>query len=147
MHATYRPRRQSPRWLDGDCPRGVLAIYDNGGVSKRNGSVDRYTVFYADTATDHRGGVWVSYRGMSESPSSPQGYGIGDEMRAHEVAAYRYRVRHQAARWSDLPAEVQHVVRRDLSPELAAVDPVTRDPYAYPEGYDAITDDYGRPIV
>lgn len=112
---TYTPRRQSARWLDGDCPRGVLAIYDNGGVSKRNGSVDRYTVFYAETDTDHRGDAWVSYRGMSESPSSPQGFGIMDSMRAHEVAAYRYRVRHQAARWTDLPEAVRAVVRRDLS--------------------------------
>jgi hypothetical protein len=115
MHATYRPRRQSSRWLDGDCPRGVLAIYDNGGVSKRNGSFDRYTVFYAETATDRHGHVWVSFRGMSESPCSPQGFGIGGDMPAHEVAAYRYRVRHQAARWSDLTAEVQGVVRRDLA--------------------------------
>jgi hypothetical protein len=114
MHATYRPRRQSSRWLDGDCPRGVLAIYDNGGVSKRNGSVDRYTVFYAETARDHRGDVHVSYRAMDESPSSPQGFGIGGDMPAHEVAAYRYRVRHQAARWTDLPEAVRAVVRRDL---------------------------------
>lgn len=110
----YQPRRQSSRWLDGDCPRGVLAIYDNGGTSKRNGSFDRYTVFYAATDTDQRGDVWIFYRGMSEDPFHPQGYGIGDTMRARDVAEYRYRVKHQACRWTDLPEAVQKCVRRDL---------------------------------
>lgn len=107
---TYTPRRQSSRWLDGDCPRGVLAIYDNGGTSKRNGSFDRYTVFYAATDTDHRGETWVTLQAFSEDSS----YGH-DQMRAHDVAAYRYRVRHQACRWTDLPDKVQRVVRRDLA--------------------------------
>jgi hypothetical protein len=109
---TYQPRRQSSRWLDGDCPRGVLAIYDNGGTSKRNGSVDRYTVFYADTDTDHRGDVWVSYLGTSEDPGS---FGGHQQMRAHEVAAYRYRVKHQACRWTDLPEAVRKCVRRNVT--------------------------------
>jgi len=112
MTRTYSPRRQSSRWLDGDCPRGVLAIYDNGGVSKRNGTVDRYTVFYAETDTDHRGDVWLSYLGTSEDPGK---FGGHDQMRAHQVAAYRYRVRHQAARWTDLPEAVRRVVKRDLA--------------------------------
>lgn len=107
---TYTPRRQSARWLDGDCPRGVLAIYDSGGVSKRNGSVDRYTVFYTETDTDHRGDVWVAYLAALEGGSY-----YHDGMRAHDVAAYRYRVRHQATRWTDLPEAVRDVVRRDLA--------------------------------
>lgn len=111
----YSPRRQSSRWLNGDCPRGVLAIYDNGGTGKRNGSLDRYTVFYAETSRDQYGDVWVIYRGMSEDPCHPQGFGIMDSMPAHQVAAYRYRVRHQAARWTDLPEAVRDVVRRDLA--------------------------------
>lgn len=108
----YSPRRQSARWLNGDCPRGVLAIYDNGGMSKRNGSVDRYTVFYAETDTDHRGDVWVSCLCTSEDPGS---FGGHDTMRAHQVAAYRYRVRGQAARWTDLPDAVKRTVRADLA--------------------------------
>ena len=107
----YSPRRQSARWLDGDCPRGVLAIYDNGA----DHAFDRWDVFYAETETDHRGDVWIAYRGMSEDPCHPQGFGIGDAMRAHDVAAYRYRVRHQATRWTDLPEAVRAVVRRDLA--------------------------------
>ena len=108
---TYTPRRQSARWLDGDCPRGVLAIYDNGGLSKRNGSFDRYTVFYAEVTRDDRD-VWVDALFTSENPGH---FGGHDQMRAHDVAAYRYRVRHQAARWTDLPEAVRDVVRRDLS--------------------------------
>ena len=109
---TYTPRRQSKRWLDGDCPKGVLAIYDNGGMrNRRSGSEDRYTVFYAQTDTDRRGDVWIDVLFMSEYG----GFGGHDQMRAHEVAAYRYRWRHQACRWTDLPEAVRAVVRRDLA--------------------------------
>lgn len=38
----YTPRRQSSRWLDGDCPPHVLAIYDHPAFA------DRFTVFYRD---------------------------------------------------------------------------------------------------
>jgi hypothetical protein len=109
----YRPRRASSRWLDGDCPKGVLAIYDNGGMDKRNGSGDRYTVFYAEPIPGPNG-WWIGYRGMSERPSAPYGIGIYGELEAHKVAAYRYRSSHQACKWTSLPAEVQDVVRRDL---------------------------------
>lgn len=110
----YRPRRASSRWLDGDCPKGVLAIFDNGGMDKRNGSADRYTVFYA-APIPGPDGWWIGYRGMSEHPTRPYGFGCYGEMRAHEVAAYRYRANRESCRWSDLPAEVQDVVRRDLA--------------------------------
>lgn len=115
MTTTYRPRRASSRWLDGDCPRGVLAIFDNGGVDKRNGSVDRYTVFYAEPIEGYGpGDWWIGYRGMSAHPTHPQGVGVYGEMRAHEVAAYRYRASRQACTWTSLPQEVRDVVRRDL---------------------------------
>ncbi len=115
MPTTYRPRRQSSRWLDGDCPPGVLAIYDNGGTARRGGSFDRFTVFYVPTAEDYddRGYPTIHFRGMSERPSGPQGFGISDDMPWHQARAYRCRVSHHAARWSDLPAEVQAVARAD----------------------------------
>lgn len=112
----YKPRRQSKRWLDTDCPRGVLAIYDNGGLEKRNGSLDRYTVFYVDVSVGPNGEPWIGYRGMSENPSSPQGFGIYGEMRAYQVAEYRERVRRQACKWSSLPEAVKRVVRKDCAP-------------------------------
>lgn len=122
MTDTYRPRRQSTRWLDADCPSGVLAIYDNGGVTRRNGSFDRFTVFYVPTEQDRqREGrdLHIFYRGMSEAPSSPQGFGVSDDMPWWQARAYRTRVSHHAATWSSLPAAVQEVVRRDCA-EIAS---------------------------
>lgn len=109
---SYTPRRQNKRWLDGDCPDGVLAIYDNGGKTW-----DRYTVFYVPSkeereARPHRG-MWIGYRGMSEHPFSPNGFGVYSEMEAYLVADYRYRVSHQACKWSDLPKDVKRSVRQD----------------------------------
>lgn len=107
----YRPRRQSARWLDGDCPAGVLAIYDAGPSFG-----DRYTVFYVPPEPlEDRGGP-VEYLGASAHPFDPQGVGQHGELPAYIVAEYRYRVAHQAARWSDLPPDVQRIVRRDLTP-------------------------------
>jgi len=104
----YTPRTQSKKFLDGDCPSGVLAIYDNGGTS-----FDRYTVFYKPSEPVDYGYGWISYRGMSESPASAQGFGIYGEMKAYEAAAYRNRVYRESAKWSSLPDAVKDCVRRD----------------------------------
>lgn len=110
MNRKYSPRRQSRRWLDSDCPSGVLAIYDNKGKS-----ADRYTVFYAEPISgDTFADIWIGYRAMSENPFDPQGVGLYCEMRAYQAADYRYRVKHQACRWSDLPERVKECVRQDL---------------------------------
>lgn len=104
----YTPRRQSKKFLDGDCPPEVLAIYDNGGKT-----FDRYTVFYRQVIPGPRGEPWLSYRGMSEHPFSPQGFGVSAEIQAHEARAYRARVYRESAKWSSLPADVQRAVRQD----------------------------------
>lgn len=109
---TYKPRTQSKKFRDGDCPDGVLAIYDNGGTS-----FDRYTVFYKPTEAITRGDE-IDYRGMSESPASAQGFGIYDSMPAYQAAQYRSRVYRHSARWSELPEAVKDCVRRDCE-ELA----------------------------
>lgn len=109
----YKPRRASKRWLDGDCPSGVLAIFDTGPAD-----LDRYTVFYVKpVATDERGVVWLGYRGASENPSSAYGFGLYGEMEAHKVADFRYRCNHRSARWTDLPTKVQDLIRHDLEEE------------------------------
>lgn len=106
---TYRPRTQSKKFLDGDCPSGVLAIYDNGGKS-----FDRYTVFYKEPiAGTEFHDMWIGYRGMSEFPASAQGFGIYGELEAYKVAQYRASVYRESAKWSSLPADVQAVVRAD----------------------------------
>lgn len=109
---SYKPRRQSARWLDGDCPKGVLAIYDDPR------SADRFTIFYVPD--NPRGlGDWIDYRAASVDPFAPHGIGIYGQMRAYEVAQYRYAVRHRAAKWSSLPDDVQRLVHRDLTPDPA----------------------------
>lgn len=110
---TYKPRRQSKRWLDADCPKGVLAIYDHPKFA------DRYTVFYAEPLVTH-GETWIQYRAMSENPFHPQGVGLYCEMKAYQAAAYRYTARHKACKWSSLPEAVKRCVRQDLTEELAA---------------------------
>ncbi len=113
---TYRPRTQSKKFLDGDCPSGVLAIYDNGGATH-----DRYTVFYKPSEPVDYAYGWIGYRGMSESPASAQGFGIYGEMKAFEVARYRSSIYRESAKWSDLPEEVKRCVRNDCSDlEVAA---------------------------
>jgi hypothetical protein len=104
----YRPRTQSKKFLDGDCPAGVLAIYDSGPKD-----FDRYTVFYKPSEPITYAEGWIDYRGMSDEPSSPQGFGISGQMRAHQAADYRRRVYHHSAKWSELPEAVKAVVRRD----------------------------------
>lgn len=102
----YKPRRCSKRWLDGDCPDGVLAIIDSGPED-----LDRYTIFYAEAYghDDHRG-PYLTYLGTS----ADLGFSGHGEMTAHQVASFRYRMKHRYARWSDLPEVVKAVVRRDL---------------------------------
>jgi len=107
---SYRPRTQSKKFLDGDCPDGVLAIYDNGGKTW-----DRYTVFYKPTEPVDYAYGWIGYRGMSEDPYAPNGFGIYAEMKAHEVAAYRNRVYRDSAKWSSLPEQVKKSVRQDCA--------------------------------
>jgi hypothetical protein len=103
MHS-YTPRRASKRWLDADCPTEVLAIFDNRGQS-----ADRYTVFFKTVYETH-GQRYMFYLGMSGAPFHPQGVGMSGELQPHQVAAYRYRNKHRAAKWSALPADVQKCV-------------------------------------
>lgn len=109
---SYRPRTQSKKFLDGDCPSGVLAIYDNGGKT-----LDRYTVYYKPDAdaTPYDGVMWIDYLAASEDPTSSTGFGIHGQDPAHQVAAYRSRVYRESAKWSELPEAVKAVVRSDLA--------------------------------
>lgn len=107
----YKPRRASAKWLDGDCPAGVMAIFDH----KKFG--DRYTVFYMPTDATTYAQTSVEYRGMSENPTSPLGMGQWGEMSAHDCAMYRHSQNHKRCKWSDLPDAVKALVRADLAPE------------------------------
>jgi hypothetical protein len=105
----YKPRRQTKRWLDADCPPGVLAIMDSG-----DSTADRYTIFYRSVL--HYGGKdYISYRAASASPFSPHGIGLWCEMEAWQVAQYRNRFPRHKAKWSTLPDDVKRLVRLDLT--------------------------------
>lgn len=109
MHA-YTPRRCSKRWLDGDCPREVLAIIE---AAPSDPAPERYDVIYAELITSHGNGLreeWLGGFSLSE-----HGAGSHFELRAHEMAAYRYRMKHRYAKWSTLPDAVKNAVRRDLA--------------------------------
>jgi|694.fasta_scaffold49906_12 hypothetical protein len=92
-------RRCSKRWLDEDCPEGVVAIIDNPAFT------DRYTIIYNYVNDGH-----VTYLGTNSSGSF-SGHGF---MQTHEVSAYRYREKNRYIRWSDLPDTVKAMVRSDL---------------------------------
>lgn len=115
MSRTHKPRRCSTRWLDGDCPAGVLAIFED----KREPGAP-WTVLYAETyGEDDPRGPYVWGRNMSATPSHPCGIGISFELNTAQAAAYRYREKHRYAKWSSLPEAVKACVRRDLAPEDA----------------------------
>jgi hypothetical protein len=104
----YAPRRQSKRWLDGDVPREVLAIYRD----HREPS-EPYTIFYAELqgTGDGRRDSLV-YIGLDESGRYSHG-----EMPAWQVAEYRFRNAHRAFTWTGLPAAVRQAVLNDIKEE------------------------------
>jgi hypothetical protein len=108
MRRKYTPRRQSARWLDSDCPKGVLAILDAGKTIN-----DRWTVIYAEPVVsgDYHETI-LGYRGMCSRPFSPCGVGMYGEFSAYDAARLRYRQR--SAKWSDLPEDCKRCVRQDL---------------------------------
>jgi hypothetical protein len=103
----YSPRRQSERWLDGDCPHGVLAIYRD-----RRESLEPYTVFYAALQTHRTGHPSLVYIGLTEAGAWSHG-----EMPAYAAAEYRFRNAHRACKWTELPEAVRNTIRNDLKEE------------------------------
>jgi hypothetical protein len=102
MSRKYTPRHQSKRWLDGDCPREVLAIYDD----KRE--VDRYTIFYA-TVEGGPGHQTLVYASLSES-----GMGYHGELTVFQAQEFRYRNAHRARKWTSLPESVRDWISKEL---------------------------------
>ncbi|OHU47134.1 hypothetical protein BKG82_26105 [Mycobacteroides chelonae] len=102
--------RAPQKYLDGDCPDAVLAIYDDPQ------STDRYTIFYtridydADTRTR-----WIAYRAASENPSAPTGIGLLGQMDTHEARQFRNKSSNQYTHWTQLPAPVKDTVKQDIN--------------------------------
>lgn len=103
---SYVPRRMPKRFLEG-APSGILDIFDNGGET-----FDRFTVVY-NYPEEYRGAVYLPYRGMSEHPSSPGGFGIMDTFTSWNLSAYRDECRGDRIRWNELPPDVQKTARDD----------------------------------
>jgi hypothetical protein len=104
----YKLRRASRCWLDADCPSGVLAVYDDPRHA------DRYTVFYTiPIAVTTQSDFIVGFRGCSERPRHPMGFGEWGEMNSSQLRHFRYANSHRIIRWSELPKEVQDVARAD----------------------------------
>lgn len=107
MPTKYTPRRCGSRWLDGDCPAGVLAIIDLG---PKETSPERYDVLYTEVISgDQLGNAWLGGVSITEGGSM-----YHFEMEAYKMADYRYRIKHRYTKWSTLPDAVKAAVRRDL---------------------------------
>lgn len=89
-------------------PRWSVRLFDNGGET-----FDRYTAIYTD---DDSGETW--YRGMSENPSHPQGYGISGDDDCSGVIE-----RDQEIDVDSAPDAVQRCIARDLEDSESATEP------------------------
>lgn len=104
----YAPRRQSKRWLDGDCPRAILALY----YDKREPS-DQYTVFYAEPLCGTSpADMSLQYVGLSAA-----GMGYHGELKAYQTAEFRFRNAHRACKWTSLPKPVRDWILADIKKE------------------------------
>lgn len=88
-------------------PKGVLAIYDNGGET-----ADRYTVYYRKPQGWPEGfrGRYFPCVGMSAHPFHPQGVGMHDEGMPGEHNGRRIQFR-------ALPPDCQRLVIQDTKAE------------------------------
>lgn len=106
MSRDYRPRRAPRRFLEG-APRELIAVYDNGGKT-----FDRYTAVFDDVSV-YDGFTWIAYRGMSEDPCSPQGFGISGSMEVHQMQDYRRRAYREYVAFESLPEPVKRSIVSD----------------------------------
>lgn len=85
----------------------TVRLFDNGGET-----FDRYTAVYFDRET----GEYAWYRGMSENPFHPQGFGIsGDEPNVGIWAAHA-ETTDQVIAVADAPEAVQRCIAQDILP-------------------------------
>lgn len=113
-------RAAQPREKNAPLCKDKIAIgvrcYDNGGVDKVGGTVDRFTVVYTGRYRRYTGGE-QQYVGMSTNPFSPQGFGQhGSSRTGIDRPAYSHLGKRIA--FTDLPKDCQRLVQTDCQ-ELA----------------------------
>lgn len=77
-------------------------------MAKRNPTIDYITVVYTHAFRLGYPAGTVLFRGMSDMPTHPQGFGLWGETERHKFRAGGIRVP-----FSALPKECQNVVRQD----------------------------------
>jgi len=117
MARDYKPRRMPKEFTDGDCPDGVLDIFDEG---EEREFAERYTVVYTEVLAPNTHRASIGYRGMCETPTHPQGIGMYGELTVSEMQQYRERMRSKRVKWSSLPEDVRGVVLHDCRTDAAA---------------------------
>lgn len=119
---SQQARRQ--RVLPNDLPKYVRC-YDNGGVDKKDGSVDRYTVVFTGRYSGRNG---CEYLGMSGAPFHPQGVGQHG-WNQNVIDRPKYSHLGKRIKFFDLPRDCQVCVMRDylLAWRLSNEDDCYRD--------------------
>ena len=93
-------RRAGRRWQEG-APDYILDCFDDPKFT------DRYTVLFVETD-----GI-IPYLGMSDAPTSPQGFSQYGELSRSEAAGYRYRAGKRRIAWLTLPEYIRrHAIER-----------------------------------
>ena len=95
-------RRAGMRWRE-NAPDIFVDAFDSGEQF-----LDRYTVIVLPVETADNGEKWVTYLGSS---ANPQNYGGWEQMKAHDMANFRYRMAYRRIAWNDLPEAIRNTVK------------------------------------
>jgi hypothetical protein len=99
-------RRAGMRWRE-NAPDIFVDAFDSGEQF-----LDRYTVVVLPVETYENGEKWVTYLNSSKNP---QNYGGWEQMKAHDMANFRYRMAYKRIAWNDLPEDIKKVIVEDTS--------------------------------
>lgn len=108
--------KRTERLLPDGKPR-YIHCYDNGGVEKEGGTIDRYTVVYTRTGRsgsnrDKKVNGWHQYVTMSSTPFYPQGVCLHSESQ-NPIDWPTYGHLGKKISFDRLPLDCQNVVMED----------------------------------
>ena len=96
-------RRAGMRWRE-NAPDIFVDAFDSGEQF-----LDRYTVIVLPVETASDGEKWVTYLNSSKNP---QNYGGWEQMKAHDMANFRYRMAYKRIAWNDLPEAIKTTIEK-----------------------------------